>query len=77
MLRRATAADGGLVSQGKRGALLIPIAKYFEVDCGAGEESVTLTLKLKIPSKVGVPASDPDGASVIPGGGAPDTTDQV
>ena len=37
-------------------------------------ESVAVTVKLKVPAAVGVPASDPPGASGTPVGVAPDVT---
>lgn len=43
----------------------------------AAEESVTLTVKLKVPAVVGVPAKVPPLARVRPPGSAPVDTDQA
>ncbi len=40
-------------------------------------ESVTAATPVYVPAVVGVPASSPEGCTVMPGGSAPDCSDQL
>ena len=61
---------------GGGGAVML-IEKGAEFISGIGALSVTVTVKGKVPIRVGVPLSAPLVASVSPGGSAPPVTAQL